>query len=110
MSLTSTCLGHFSESISRVGTDVPAAVGRPFTHPLWAASTSGTIVLGQNPAEAFRGINLASEHRLQVHSRACVGCGICILGREEDFSWHRLHIQESQLNQTEPDKNLLTPG
>lgn len=60
---------------------------------------------GQNPAEAFTGISLASEYRLQVYFRACVGGGFCLLGWEEDlFFWHSLHIQEAQLNQTEPDK------
>ena len=45
---------------------------------------------GQRPAEAFTGIRLALEHGCRCrHFRACVGCGICLLGWEEDFAWRR---------------------
>jgi len=64
--------------------------GLPLNLPSLGSPHSQHHGLDQAPAEDFIGIRLASEHGCRCrHLRACVGCGICLLGWEEDFSWHK---------------------
>lgn len=64
--------------------------GAPLHPPSLGSPRSQHHGPGQSPAEAFTGIRLALEHGCRCRRfRACVGCGICLLGWEEDFSWRR---------------------